>query len=147
MNKKRVLSIVLALAVVVNLFITNPISKKKVLAEDPDPSKLDVTKTIDWDPANPTNAKITITSNVPDVNDTEVLFLGTLCSKHGMGGLNDPTGNVIVQSINAIANNANVDYWLLDADIDGSGHEDHKPTSYTYNLNMSIKVVFYVENR
>ena len=135
MNKKRVLSIVLALAVVVNLFITNPISKKKVLAEDPDPSKLDVTKTIDWDPANPTNAKITITSNVPDVNDTEVLFLGTLCSKHGMGGINDPTGNVIVQSINAIANNANVDYWLLDADIDGSGAEDHKPTSYTYNLN------------
>ncbi len=134
MNKKRVLSIILAMAVVVNLFITNPVNRKKVLAEDPEPGTLNVTKTIDWNPNSPTNAKITITSDVPDVNNTEVLFLGTLCSKHGMGGLNDPTGNVIVKSINAIANNANVDYWLLDADIDGTGNADHKSTDYKYNL-------------
>ncbi len=113
MKKKQVLSAILALAVVVNLFITNP--KKKVLADDPQPDPLDVSKTITWDPSNPEKAKITIISNVPKVKDTQVLFLGTRCTAHGM------QTDTLVKSINAIAQNADVHYELLWSDSKSSG--------------------------
>ncbi|MBQ0012856.1 MAG: DUF11 domain-containing protein [Clostridiales bacterium] len=110
MKKKQVLSAILALAVVVNLFITNP--KRKVLAEDPQPSSLDVTKTIDWDYEHPETAKITVTSNVPKVEDTQALFIGTRCRAHGM------QEDTLESSINAIAKNADVHYYLVSKDGD-----------------------------
>ena len=79
-----------------------------------DEATLNVEKLISWDSSNKNNATITVTSNVPDVDETKVLFLGTLCNAHGM------TSTTITNSLNAIAVNADVTYYLLGKDSTSS---------------------------
>lgn len=74
-------------------------------AEDDD-SKLNVTKKVNWTPGSDT-AQIEITTNVPDKNETQVLFIGTLCNAHSLEQA------TITNSINAIAHNADVRYFLF----------------------------------
>ena len=115
MKKRKIIAGILTLAVLFNLFIINPINI--VFA---DSEELDVTKTVVWDPNNPGEATIEIISNVPKLEDTQVLFLGSLCTSHGMTDGKNGTKDTIIESINAIAKNADVTFRLLSND-GGSG--------------------------
>ncbi len=106
MNRRRLLAGILTLAVTLNLFFVNP--QSLVSADSGD--TLNVSKTVTWDYQNPGTATIEITSDVPRLDDTNVMFLGSRCTAHGMkvGTLED--------SINAIAKNADVSYWIFGKD-------------------------------
>ena len=83
------------------------------LADAAGENTLEVTKTIGWDQVNdPNNATITVVSEIPDETDTKTLFLGSLCNGHGL------TKDTVTGSINAIAHNSDVRYYLFsDNDI------------------------------
>ena len=86
MKRRKLVSALLVATMVSNLLFSSPLTK--VVADTNGggtaPAKLNVTKTVEWDPNDPNEAKIVITSDVPDLGETQVLFLGSLCTNHSM---------------------------------------------------------------
>ncbi len=118
MNKKKAISLFLTAVMTANLLFVGP--QVQIAADTTgggtDPAKLDVTKTVEWDPDNPNEAKIVITSDVPDVDETQVLFLGSLCTRHSMDSTSGGGLDTISKTINALAQNADVTYRLFQGD-------------------------------
>lgn len=98
----------------------------RVIADTTDPQKLKVSKTVTWDPEKTKDkAEIVIKSDVPKLTQNKVLFIGTLCGAHTL------TAETIRTSIESIAVNADIDYYLLNKDdstnpyaIKAYGHMD-----------------------
>ena len=120
MKKHKLLAGILTLAVTLNLFFVNP--QSLVFADGED--TLNVSKTVTWDYKNPGTATIEIISDVPRLDNTNVMFLGSKCSAHGM------KQGTLEASINAIAENANVSYWIF--------NEDGRGANYFYDRMASI---------
>lgn len=116
MNKRKLLAGILTLAVTLNLFFVNP--QSLVSADSGD--TLNVSKTVTWDYQNPGTATIEIISDVPKLSETKVMFLGSLCSHHGMSDGTNGNPDTLKDSINAIAKNADVSYWLCGRDEAGT---------------------------
>lgn len=137
MSKKRVVAFVLSLAVTFSLILPNAIAAEgEGGGSSTTTPELTVEKTINWNPSTDReHASITVTSDVPHVNDTKVLFIGTRCTAHGM------SDDTIKKSINAIAHNADVYYHLIDSD-NNSGTEisgdvkrgDNNPFQKSYTV-------------
>ncbi len=108
MRHKRLISLLITLAIVIGVLPFRPVVRQVNAATDPE--KMNVVKTVDWDENDRTKAGITITSDVPGKSNTNVLFLGTICGAH------DLKKDTLVTSLNSIANNANVYYYFLDVD-------------------------------
>lgn len=127
---KRLISFLIAFVLVIGYLPFQPVTK--VVAADT--KTLDVTKDIDWTYGD-TTAEISVTSDLPELKDTQVLFMGTLCSAHSL------TAQTIIDSIEAIAKNADVDYYLLDSDNNNNNYRLHSVTerNETYQSKGSVK--------
>ncbi len=119
MKKRRLLAMFLAFIITLGVLPIVPFSKVNADTVD-----LNVTKKIDWDTTDRTKANITVESDVPDLTDTKVLFIGTMCGSHSL------SADTIESSLNAIAKNADVDYYLLNKDSSNTGYNI---ASYTSN--------------
>lgn len=114
---RRLKSVVSAVLALVFVFTYIPLQGlTKVAAAGSTTPELTVSKKVTWNASDRTKADITITSDVPELSDTNVLFIGTLCKSHS---LNTDT---VSKSIDSIAKNANVYYYMLS--------EDNNSTSY-----------------
>ncbi|MCQ2478487.1 MAG: hypothetical protein MJ091_04660 [Clostridia bacterium] len=116
---KRILAIIISALL---LIAAIPIVLMTLAGDDTDPS-ISLTKTVSWAETY-TRANITLESKATGPKSTtapRVLFLGTLCSAHGLDQ------QKIVSSINAVSKNceADVDYFLYPG--------DDKPTNPSYS--------------
>jgi len=114
------------------------------IAEDPDcvAAELAINKSVRWSDDDP-NAVITISSHASPAQSASVpnvLFIGTMCNGHSLDA------DRIIRSINSVAKNANVDWYLFNKPAnDGSSGANYYQNDLSGHVERNHTVGYMVK--